>query len=297
MIYFFFGENSYARDTALARLIGEQTPELFDGETLDFADLPEIFTGQSLFLSTRLIVIKQASVKADIWAKIDDFLERIDDDTTLIFIETKPDKRTKTYKTLKKLATAEEFLPLKNIGEATRFLQQQATQRQLDLSTTLARHVAERVGTDSQQLMRALEKIELLETVDRQAIDEVVDASSETQIFGLFEAALGKRSADVHTHIEQLRRTHNPHQAIAFLANQTMQFAAIAVAPADASVASDLKVHPFVVQKLTPFARSMSRNELHAVVDAVAVCDVQLKSSGAESWGLIEDALQKIAVR
>lgn len=297
MIYFLFGENTYVRDEAVREILGDIEFEKFDGELLELRNLPDIFAGQTLFSAARNLLIKNLSERTDMWAEIEPYIGAIDDATTLVLVEDKPDKRTKTFKTLKKVADTREFLLFKNQSEAVKFLEQQAKKRSITLSSTLARHVVQRAGMDGQQLMRALEKLELLDVVTADKIDELITQTTETQVFGLFEAALARKTGVVHSQTTDLRLHENPHRAYAFLASQTMQFAAIALAKPDANVAHDLGAHPFVIQKLTPLARAASRHDVHEIAHIIARCDDQMKSSGSEPWDLIESSLLTIAAR
>ena len=56
--------------------------------------------GASLFHETRLVVLRQLSEHKELWAKLGEWARDVSADTTLVLVETKPDKRTKAYKAL-----------------------------------------------------------------------------------------------------------------------------------------------------------------------------------------------------
>ena len=297
MIYLFFGENSYARDQALAEVLGNQEAEKIDGEMLDLRDLPDLLLGQTLFASQRLIVIRNLAENTVVWNELEKYLEKIPEETTVIFAETKPDKRTKTYKLLRKLADVREFALPKNIGEATAFALEQSKIFEMKLDTSTARHIVERVGLEPWNVVHALEKLSLADDSSTQAIDQLIEDTPEAQVFGLFEAALARKPEMIHAQIATLSLSENPHLALGFLTSQALQLAALRTAPDDAKVANDIGAHPFALSKLAPYAKKMSRADVRLSVSALAECDEQLKSSAGEPWTCIEVALQRIATR
>lgn len=296
MIYLFFGENSYARDQALGEFLAGKTPEKFNGETLERRDLPDIFAGQTLFSSARTIVLKNASENAEIWAGIESYLEKADDATTLIFIETRPDKRTKTYKLLQKLAIVQEFSLPKNNREAEQFVLGEAKNRTLDPSPALAARLVTRVGLEPWELVHALEKLAVLGHMSEDTIDTVIEQTPTASAFELFEAALRGDSQLIQRLVGELSLSEDGHRTFGLLSGQVMQLAALATAKPDATVAKDIGVHPFALGKLKPLARRVSGTELRRIVSFFADADDRIKM-GTEPWLAIETALQQTAAR
>lgn len=98
MIRIFYGDDRATVSAKIKRDFGDDY-EVFDGENLKFEDLPSIFHGTSLFAEKREILIKDISGNHDAFEKLPDFLDTTHD---VIVWETKLDKRTSTFKELKK---------------------------------------------------------------------------------------------------------------------------------------------------------------------------------------------------
>lgn len=296
MMYVLFGDNTYARDQALTKILDGREAERVDGEQLELRDLPSLLLGQTLFASQRVIVVRNLSDNTTVWSALEQYLAKIPDETTVLLVEAKPDKRTKTYKSLQQRATVREFALPRTTRDAEQFVLAEAKQRGVKMGASEARSLVARGGTDPWQLVHALEKLAVLDVVDDAVIEEIVEQSHEAQVFGLFEKALAGESAQVHEQIAVLETRENPHQTLGFLTSQAMQLAAL-VAGKGHDVAHDMGAHPFALGKLEPYARKMSWSEVQQVLSALADCDMALKRSHGEPWQRIEIALMQISNR
>jgi DNA polymerase III delta subunit len=80
------------------------------------------------------------------------------------------------------------------------------------------------------------------------------------------------------------------------LASQLVNLNALVLSGGDsAKVASDFGAHPFVLQKLAPLARGVTRQQLHLINRAFAHADEQTKRTSAKPWMLVEVALVETA--
>lgn len=113
MITLLVGENDYELTQKITQLKAEfnGVAERYDAADLSTEQLADIFAGQSLFAMTRLIFLDAPSENAELWKQFDQWAKRLSDDTQLVLIEPKPDKRTSTYKWLKKHANVQEVTP------------------------------------------------------------------------------------------------------------------------------------------------------------------------------------------
>lgn len=287
------------RDQALAELVADRAIERVDGTALELRDLPDLLAGQTLFASERMIVIRNLSENLTLWNELEKYIEKISAETTIILLEAKPDKRTKTYKLLQQHATVREFSGLRNAAEATKFALDESAKRDLKLDRRLAAGLVDRVGISSWDIVHALEKLAVLETaVDAAVIERIIEAQPSEQVFGLFEASLRGQTARVHEMCQTLALSEEPYRVMGLLAAQVVQLAALVAAGSNANVAGDLGLKSdYGLSKLRPFAKTMTRDTLHDVVDALATADDQMKSTGAEPWSLVEQALVKISQR
>ena len=111
MITLLVGENSFEVQQALRAIVHtfDGVVEKIDGSELDLKQLPDLLMGGTLFADKRLVVIKQLSDNKAIWPVLGDWLPRISDDIHLVLVDSKLDKRTKSYKDLQKVAVMTEY--------------------------------------------------------------------------------------------------------------------------------------------------------------------------------------------
>jgi DNA polymerase III delta subunit len=295
MIQFFTGDNSFEIDRAVHALSDSFQGEVqkIDGSELALRDLPDLLMSTTLFSDKRLVIIKDLSSNKTIWPLLPDWLDRVSDDVDLILIDEKPDKRTATYKVLKEAVHEFPAWTDRDTAKAETWLLQQ----DLKLDKKSAHRIVERVGVDQWQLSSALEKLRFLDEITEETIDETIDARPSENVFNLFETALRGNAAKVHQMIATLELTEDAYQIFALLASQAFQLAAIQAAGAGDNPAKDFGIHPFVVSKLSNYARNLSTKEIRAIIKAFADADADIKLSRAEPWLLVERALLVVATQ
>lgn len=299
MITVLTGENSFALREALASIVADfsGTPERYEGSSLTLPQLPDIFMGATLFASQRLVIVSGLSENSSLWTSLVDWLDKANDDTQVVLIEEKLDKRTTTYKALKAKTDIHEF-PLwtdRDRSVAERWVKERAAKEGLTLDTRLAAYLVHRVGLDQWSLASAIEKLILLDTVTQQTIDEHIDASPLANIFQLFELALQGDRAAVHDTIKTLELTDDPYATFALLSSQAFQTAALTLARPEDSPTKDFAIHPFVASKLERYGNRLGPQGAKRLISSFAQADADMKISKAEPWLLIEKTLLDIA--
>jgi DNA polymerase-3 subunit delta len=300
MITVLTGENSFEIDRDLQKTVAsfEGRAEKIDGNSLELKQLPDLLMGGTLFAEKRLVIIKNPSENKTLWSDFSNWLPRLSSDVQLVIVESKLDKRTKTYKDLQKAADIHEFKQWteRDSRDAVKWVEHESNELGLSLDTNSARSLVARVGVDQWALYHALQKLAVLESVTPKIIEEVIDANPVENVFNLFEAALKKDAIKVKRMLEILEISEDPYRLFGLLSGQVFQLAAMAVAEApNAEIAKDLGAHPFVLQKLAPFAKKLGKSGARKIVDAFVEADAGMKTSVAEPWLLIERALIKVA--
>lgn len=300
MITFFFGENSFEISRGLTRLIDDFDGEVerFDGVNLEIHQLPDLLMGTTLFANKRLVIIKELTQNKILWDVLGDWLERLSDDVQLVLVESKPDKRSKTYKQLQKKAMLHEpkLWGERDASKAEQWVTEEAARLGFSLDKKSAHSLVVRVGVDQWLLYQALQKLALVEVVNPEAIARLIEANPAENVFGLFEAALKKDVARVRTMLEIFQVNEDPYRVFGLLGTQAFQLAALAVSEkSPAEVARDLGAHPFVISKLAPFAKKLGQSGVAIAIAALDETDAAMKTSAADPWLLIERALLKIA--
>lgn len=97
MIKIFTGDDRVRAKRAIIDFLGENY-EIVEGTELTSSDLPNIFKGNTLFTESRSILIRDLSQNKPVFEGITDYL---DTPHKVAIFESKLDKRSKTYKSLK----------------------------------------------------------------------------------------------------------------------------------------------------------------------------------------------------
>ena len=300
MIRLLVGENSFENERALQAAVSsfEGTAERFDGAELDLKQLPDLLMGVSLFADKRLVAIKSLSENKTVWAQFGDWIPRVSPDIHLILVETKPDKRTKTYKDLLKAADVHEskLWTDRDAAAAEAWAATEAKRLGFELDKKCARFLVARVGVDQWLLSQALHKLAVAETVSVEAIEDIIEPNPTENVFMLFESALRGDAPKVKRMLETLAVTEDAYKLLGLLSGQAVQLAVLTLADKpSAEVAKDMGVHPYALSKLTSAAGRLGRGGAKKIVAAFAEADEASKSSAADPWLLVERALMKVA--
>lgn len=309
MITLLTGENSYEVEQALNQIVEpfDGTPEKFDGTELELRQLPDLLSGLSLFAEKRLVVVRGLSGNKQAWEALPEFMERMSDDVHLVLVEPSPDKRTKVYKALQKLAEVKDFplLTERDSSKAERWLLDEAKRRGMKLDRAAAQAFLKRSLVpvergqpvfDQWQAVHSLEKLSVFDAVTASTVEEYIDLQPIDSVFALFETALSGDVKKLRQLLANLEPTEDPFKVFGLLASQAFQLAALAVSDKpSAETAKDIGAHPFVARKLAPLAKQLGQSGVRRVVDIVREADEAMKTSKAAPWVLIEQALMKIA--
>lgn len=299
MITWLVGENTFEVREAL-RAIEQKfngTPEKVDAAGLTLAQLPDLLMGMTLFSTDRLVILSDITANSVLWEKLPDWLPRVNDTIHVVFIDTKPDKRTTSYKALKAAAELQEFPAWtdKDRSKAEQWVAARAKTLDVTLTPALARHLVERVGVDQWQLAHALDTLALLDTVTKETINDVVPPNLQENIFQLFETALDGKPTEVARQLNTLSLQEDPYALFALLSSQALTLAAVTFAEDHNEPTKDFAIHPFVASKLARHGKKLGKARVGHILELFAQTDADMKRSKAEPWLLIEKLLLVIA--
>lgn len=297
MIILLTGDNIYAIDQELARIVAEfdAAPERLDTDTLASRDLTDIFSGVSLFAAKRLVILKRASDNAALWEALAGWAHA-ESDTTVVLVEPKVDKRTKTYKALAKHADVRSFAAFgeRDSARAEKWLLDEAARRHISLELAAARELVRRRGVEQYQLLNTLQQLAVLGDITLRVVEMHIEQTPHDNVFELLAAALSGDPTRVRRMIQTLRLSNDPYMTLGLLASQTFALSGLVLSDKSQSdVASDLGVSPYTLRGLARAAESIDRARLARLVSALATADIGLKSSSVDPWVQIEAALAK----
>lgn len=299
MITLITGENTFENSRILKRIINDtrSVVEKIDGEALELRQLPDLLMGGTLFADKRLVIIKNLSENKLLWNSLDTWIERVSDDIHVVFVESKPDKRTKTFKNLQNVATIHEshLWTDRDSFKVEQWAMREASELGFVLDKKCAHVLVNRVGTDQWMLYNAMEKLALLDEVTPGKIEELIEASPQENIFNLFDAALKGNMAKVNEMTTVLKIGEDPYRLFGLLCTQVLQFVALVLSGKPAGeVAREIGVHPFALSKLTPYVHNYDKHTLKSIMAIFVEADSTMKTSATDPWLCVEKAMLKI---
>lgn len=302
MIKLFTGSNAYTIRQAVNEVVAahpDASLERVEASMLKPNDMPQLLSGASLFANEKLVIIEDLSQNKTIWTDIDGLLDTVPDETTLLLVESSPDKRTKAYKWLQKNAEVREFNELDERA-AAEWLQAEARRNDVELHRESAQYLVHYVGLDQWRLKGELEKLLLAEApITRELIQDITEPHPQATAFELLDAAFGGDQQTLERLLAIISRSEDPYKFFGLLASQV--FALVAVKAAGQrrpdEIAKDLGLHPFVVRKVGSLANRLDQTKVNQVVETLAKGDEQLKTTGADPWQLIGRMLYTMNAR
>jgi hypothetical protein len=301
MLYVLCGENEFDKRQKLATLIaGGAAPERYDGEQLDAASLRDIMQGQSLLALERTVIISRLSDNAALWAELPEIT--VSGSTKVVLLENKLDKRTKTYKWLRKNAEIYEFTPLneRQKPRLAKWCADEARKRGYTLSAVQAETLIDRLGYDQLRLSNFIEQLSFAGEITDDLLDKLTPLAKTESAFELFTAALAGNSGRIHEIIAYLEvegGAESAYQTMGLLASQAVNLNALVLSGNDTGfVAADFSTSPYALRKLSSYANKINASQLTVVNKALFYADLQMKTTSALPWLLIETALIEVAL-
>ena len=110
MIKVFYGDDRVRARQEITKFLGSDY-EIIEGVDLKISDLPSLFLGNSLFTDSRSILVRDLTANKEVYEKLPDY---INTPHSVIILESKLNKRSSVYKTIKDQIEFKEFSLPKN---------------------------------------------------------------------------------------------------------------------------------------------------------------------------------------
>ncbi len=257
----------------------------------------------SPFLSDKRLIIAELFLQKKSAMPEKDLLtiiESLPETTVLVFWEGEiaARERGKIFKRLQDEKYAEEFLPLTG-GKLLEWIKKEAALFGVGIESAAARVLSEGVGGDLWRLNKELGKLASYaksfkeKSISAQAVRELVDFEPEEKLFPLMDAILARDARNSLTLLKnEIARGEPPLIILSLLARQTR----IAISVKDsltrgerlASVASLLKVPPFVIEKTARVLGQVSLDKLKSFHAAIAAADSGIKTGARGDEAALE---------
>ena len=291
-IYLLYGEEAFLKNSYKNRLkeaiIGDDTMNFarFEGKGLDVDELIRLADTMPFFAERRLILVEDSGFFKSASDALVQYLPSMPDTTILLFVETEVDKRNRLYKKVKDMGYAAE-LNRQDSAQLARWAggiltreQKKITKHTMELFLSIA-------GDDMENIRMELEKL-ISYTLGRDVItDEDVLAVCTVQvtnrIFEMVSAIVNRQPRKAMDLYEDLLTLKEPPMRILFLIarqfNQLLQVKDLMGKGMDkGTIASKLKMQPFVVGKTMPQARQFGREQILSYVEFCVETEEAVKS-------------------
>ena len=301
MIKIFAGNNWFGIKTAL----GSETRaflasnsainiERFYGPDNQSADIVASLDSLSLFSDKKLVIVELLSVHKEIADNIDEFIAKVDGDTSLIIIEPNIDKRSGYYKNLKKLDGFNEFNELDESKLIT-WVKEYVGQNSGEITPADAQYLVFRVGASQTNIERELTKLlQYDKKVTKDTIDLLTNQTPASTIFSLVDSAFsGDIKKALKLYDEQISLRVEPQAIFGMLVWQ-MHIVAVCLASGSknaSEISSETGLNSYVLGKAKNIAMRMGKAKILEYMDLLR--DIE-KTSRTKTYNF-DDAM-KLAI-
>jgi DNA polymerase III delta subunit len=311
MIYFYHGENGFATqrqtESDAAKFIeqhGAEAVTRLDASEMEPQALIAEIVNINMFTPQRLVIIRGLETMRTTWGKIGENLTRIPDGTDLIIANTKPDKRTKTYKDLLKSAKTHEF-PILQGQPLRRWLVDEALRMRVKIDAEAVDELLIITGGDGDQQARLAAEIAKFRVLGRSVnvdlVRQIVEPNLATNAFEVLSLAIVGKRQEVAAELKNLCESgEDANKFFGLLTSQVFALAAAVFAGSEPVVAGELKIHPFQLARMRDLAKQLGdavakKRRVKQITKILADADAKMKLSRAnEAWILVETAFAKI---
>ena len=298
-ILFLYGEDTFRSSQKLRALrdryrdanLGETNLVSLDGANLTFEEYIRQAQALPFLAKSRLVILENLLLagKKEVQEQVSSSLEKVPVSTVLVFYEAGlPDKRTKLFRVLARPKLAEEFVPLVD-RPLRQWIQGRATELTLQLSPAIINWLARVIGSDLWRMDQEIHKLaDFTRTTNQSPTEKILaelviqDPTADT--FQLVDSLVRKQG---QTALDQFgilsARGEAPLAIFGLIAYQYRTLLLLAAAfekgrPSPAALAKTLKIHPFVVQKLSPLAQQTPRLVWQKIYKRLLEYDLRLKT-------------------
>jgi DNA polymerase III subunit delta len=304
MVITLTGENSFGLRAELNKLTGEfvvehgdMALERLDGEEAPYERLQEAVQSPPFLSSKKLVILQQPGKNKTFADQVEQLFGGLPEMTDVVVVESKLDKRLGYYKFLKTKTDFREF-PEMDQAAMARWLTAQAKAAGGSLGSADAAYLIGRAGLDQRALANELDKLLLYDPhITRQTIDLLIDATPQSTIFQLLEAAFaGNTRRTFALYSEQRQLKVEPAQIIAMLAWQLHVMAVLKTAGerTPEQIAREAKLNPYVVRKTLGIVRRLSLATLRQLIADLLVIDMRLKRQPIDADEVLQNYLLQI---
>lgn len=261
---------------------GELALERIEAEEIESGKIIQSIETLPFLASKKMCVVSGLSQNKLAAEQVEQIIDRTSDDSELIIVENKLDKRGSLYKTLKSKTDFLEFSELDEYSGA-KWILDEAKSHNAELQMGEAQYLYSLVGGNQSRLANEIKKLaEYDQKISRKSIDLLVEPNPSSSVFDLLESAFSgnkKRTMQIYNDL-RLQRVE-PLMIISMIVWQMHVVALCESAKGvDASrLAIESKINPYVIRKSQTIASRLTRQKIQAILDELVDIDYRLKNT------------------
>ncbi|MCI8635160.1 MAG: DNA polymerase III subunit delta [Eubacterium sp.] len=291
--YLLCGEEAYLKKQYRDKLVHAMTVRgdtmnfsSYEGKDINSSELIDMAKTLPFFAERRVILVQDSGFFKKSCDPLCDYLNEINESTCLIFVETEIDKRTKTYKAVKKNGAVIEFGVQKE-AVLIRWILSRISKEGKKITKETMQLFLERTGTDMSHIDRELEKL-LCYTLEREVIEAldvetIVTGRLENKIFEMTDAISShnrKKALELYYDLLSLKE---PPMRILYLIIRQLRILAevkelVSKGCAGSDLAAKVGVPEFAVRKYIKQAKGFSNEMLLNALKAGAGAEEAVKT-------------------
>ena len=298
-VYLLFAEEGFLKKSYKNRLkeaiLGEDTMNYhyFEGKGLNISEIIGLAETMPFFAEHRLILTEDSGLFKSGGEELAEYPPQMPDTSCLVFSESEVDKRSRLFKTVKKIGYAAE-LGRQESGQLARWAGGILAKEGKKISGPTMELFLSKTGDDMENIRSELDKL-ISYTLGRdvitdQDVEDICTTQVTNKIFDMITAIAAGNTKKAMDLYEDLLILREPSMRILFLiARQFNQLLMVrdmmGKNTSRAEIASRLKVPPFVAGKMTGQARAFSRKQ---ILEYVKLC---VDAEEAVKQGRLSDRL------
>ena len=273
-IYLFYGEETYDIQKAIDKLkknfdVLKDSINLFYLNKENIETLYDICQNVTFLGDQKLVIVKDTNLKFD----IDKMYNSMSEGTIVAIIEQAIDKRTNEYKKLSKIAIIQEYNHL-SLDDMANYIEYILSKYNLKISKSDVEYFVNVCGDDKQNDINELQKLVIYaqlktDIITKEMIDKVCVKTLNAKIFDMLDKAVNKNSYEAINDLNDLLMQKEPIVKIyIMLYRQILQMYMIKILKNKnkPNIAQILKIHPFVLKKLSYSCDKYTLNSLKNLI-------------------------------
>ena len=287
MILSFSGPNSFELQRALRERTqdfikdhGDFGLEHLDASRVSAATLIESVQAMPFLAGKRLLIIQDPAENKQFIEKFASCIDSISDDTDIIFVQEKYDKRSSFYKLLQKKADNKVFEEL-NEAALIKWIGEYVSHEQGTIKSHDARYLIERVGMSQRTVRSELDKLlSYNNVITKDSINLLTARNVQSTIFDLIEETFAGRTVRaLDLYREQRMQKVEPLQIIAMIVWQLHILAIVktGVSKSPDTIAREAKINPYVVRKSSSLVQKIQLEHIKSLVERTRDLECRLK--------------------